>query len=381
MSLEINKYIGECKESSIRDFANLAAKIGVTHKMTLGEPDFTTNDIIKNEAINALKSNKTKYAPTNGILKLRERISQFEKENNNVFYDPQSEIIVTNGSTEGLTAALFSILNPGDEVIVPTPCYALYRSVIEFMGAKMVTLDTSLDDFQINAQKLEKLITDKTKALIITSPNNPTGVVQNKKTLDDIHSLCLKNEFYVICDDCYKELQYGKREIGFEKYQDLRDRIIICQSFSKPYAMTGFRIGYLMTNKELMTQIVKMHQYMIVCENTFTQYAAIKAFDVDVKLYRDEFKLRRDYLMSRLDKMGITYPKPDGAFYVFINIKKFGLTSFDFCKKLAEVEKLAIIPGYCFEAEGYARLSYAVSLDEIKICMDLLEDFITNQIK
>ena len=377
MSLEFNKRIINCKESSIRDFANLAQSLGAKHKMTLGEPDFETCVEIKNQTIKAISNNQTKYAPTPGIFELRKAISVFELNNNKVYYNPEDEIVVTNGSTEALTSALFSILNPGDEVIVPTPCYALYESIITYMGAKMVTLDTTVDNFQINKDRLKNLINENTKCIIITSPNNPTGVVLNDESLNNIYELAKDNEFYILCDDCYKELQYGEtKSLGFAKYQDMHDRIIITQSFSKPYAMTGFRIGYLMADKKVIEQAVKMHQYLIVCENTFTQYSAIEALKMDVSEYKNEFIKRRNYLMSRLDKMNITYPKPDGAFYIFIDIKKFGLSSFEFCKRLVEEKKLAIIPGYCFNAEGYARLSYAISIDEIKICMDLLEEFI-----
>lgn len=371
----LNNKILKVKPSAIRAFNDEAKKLGANIILTLGEPDFHTPDVIKNACIKALNENQTKYGSTPGSLDLRKSISEFEKKKNNVSYDP-SEILVTNGSTEALTASLFTILNPGDEVIVPTPCYALYRPVIEYTGAIMKCLDTTENDFQISFEMINNMITDKTKAIILTSPNNPTGCIYNDNSLENVYNAVKDKDIFVIEDACYEQIRYDEYKPGFSKYTDIKEKIIVCQSFSKPYAMPGWRIGYLLADANLIPYITKIHQYMIVCENTFIQPAAIEALKFDVSDFVNDFKKRRDYIYDRINKMGLECVKPMGAFYIFPSIKKFNMSSYDFCIELAKKKKVALVPGSCFECDTNIRISYCVDMNTIIKAMDLLEEFI-----
>lgn len=378
MQITYNERLNKCKPSKIREFNENAKEMGAKYFLTLGEPDFNTPDVIKDSLILSLNENHTRYAPTTGVLKLRQKVCEFEKRVNKVTYNPD-EVLITSGSTEALTACLFTILNEGDEVIVPTPCYALYEPVIAFCNAKFVELNTC-PTFQIETEKLKSLITPKTKAILLTSPNNPTGTIYDNQTLENIYNLVKGTNILVICDNCYDQLVYGKRELGFSKYQDIKDQIVVCQSFSKPYAMTGWRLGYLLGNKELCSKISIIHQYMVVCVNTFVQDAGIKALDYEPTEMIKVYERRRDYVYNRLVKMGFDVIKPNGAFYLFPSIKKFNMSSFDFCYKLVKEKALALIPGDCFKADDYIRISYCVSDDVIENAMNLLEEFV-NELK
>lgn len=374
MKYTYNKNLENCTPSKIREFNTIANKLGAKYKLTLGEPDFNTPDVIKDAAICAINDNHTRYAPTVGTLDLRQKVCEFEERYNKVKYQPD-EVLITSGSTEALTACLFTILNPGDEVIVPIPCYALYEPVISFCQAKFVALDTR-PSFQINKDSLEKLITPRTKAILITSPNNPTGTIYDNETLENIYNLVKDTDILVLCDNCYEQLIYGKRELGFSKFQDIRDQIVVCQSFSKPYAMTGWRLGYMLANKELCDKISIIHQYMVVCVNTFVQDAGIKALEYTPTEMLKTYERRRDYVYKRLCDMKLDVIKPDGAFYLFPSIKEFNMTSFDFCYKLVEEKKVALIPGSCFLTDDYVRISYCVDDDTIENAMNLLEEFV-----
>lgn len=370
-----NKQILNLKESEIRSFNNFAKENQAELFLTLGEPDFFTPTQIKEKCKEAIDLNKTKYGPTPGLLELREKICDFEKKQNNIIYTP-NEVIVTCGSTEAISAALFTIINPGDEVIVPIPAYALYQPMIEFAQGVFVSIDTSLTSFQITKEALEKAITPKTKALILTSPNNPTGTIYDETTLELIYQYVKNKDIFIICDECYSLLFYEGECPHFSKYQDIRDQIIICQSFSKPYAMPGFRIGYLLASEEFIYHASKIHQYMTVACNTFIQYAAIEALDFNPKLFINEYKQRRDYVYNRLIQMGFEVIKPQGAFYIFPSIKKFGLSSLEFCKRLVYEKKVAFIPGSAFKTDDYVRISYCVDMATIIESLNRLEDFI-----
>ncbi|OKZ89723.1 MAG: hypothetical protein BHW10_04225 [Clostridium sp. CAG:307_30_263] len=375
MNYVYNKNLANCTPSKIREFNSLASKLNAKFKLTLGEPDFDTPIEVKDALIEAVKQNHTRYAPTVGNKNLREEICKFEKRVNKVSYEPD-EVLITTGSTEALTAALFTLLNQDDEVIVPIPCYALYEPVISYCGAKMIPLDTR-PDFQISKGHLEALINNKTKAILLTSPNNPTGTIYDDKTLENIYNIVKDTNILVICDNCYDQLVYGKRRLGFSKYQDIKDQIIVCQSFSKPYAMTGWRLGYMLGNKDLLDKISIIHQYMVVCVNTFVQDAGIKALNFDPKPFIEVYEKRRDYVYNRLIKMKLPVNKPEGAFYVFPCIKEFKMSSFDFCLELVKQKSVALIPGDCFLTDDYVRISYCVDDDTIKNAMDLLEEFVT----
>lgn len=375
MKIKLNNQITKVEQSEIRWFNDYARAAGANVILTLGEPDFNTPKEIKDACINALNNNKTKYGPTLGFLNVREKICEFVKKFEHVAYTPD-EVLVTHGSTEGLTSAFFTMLNPGDEVIIPIPAYPMYRQIIEYMQGKVVTIDTTSTNFQITKEQLDKAITNKTKCIILTSPNNPTGSIYSNKTYETIYNAVKDKPIFVLCDDVYNQIVYSKREVGFIKYQDIKDQIIICQSYSKSYAMPGWRCGYVLASKEFCVEAAKIHQYMIVALNTFIQDSMIKALDYDSSSMVASYKERRDYIYNRLVKMGLDVKLPDGAFYIFPSIKKFGISSLDFCKRFAEEYKVAIIPGHCFETDDYIRISYCVSMDTIKTACDRLEEFI-----
>lgn len=375
MKIDLNKQILKVETSEIRRFNDYAKSVGANVILTLGEPDFNTPEEISNEAINALKEHKTKYGPTLGFLDLRNKIVEYEKRVNDFDCTPE-EIIITHGSTEGLTTALFTMLNPGDEVIVPMPAYPMYRQMVEFIGGKIVSIDITTSNFQITEQQLLDAISPKTKAIILTSPNNPTGSIFTDETLEIIHRILKDKPIYVICDDVYNQIIYEDKKPGFVRYKNMKDQIIVCQSYSKSYAMPGWRCGYMIASKEFCEQAAKIHQYMIVALNTFIQPAMIKALDYDSSEMVASYKNRRDYIYERLVKMGLDVKKPNGAFYIFPSIKKFGIKSWEFCERFAKEYKVALIPGHCFEADDYIRLSYCVDFDTIKIACDRLEEFI-----
>lgn len=371
----LNQRIFEVEESLIRKFNNIAKARGAEAVLTLGEPDFPTPKVIKDACIAALDADKTKYGMTPGNLDFRQKVCEFEARVNKVQYAPE-EVTITTGSTEALTAALMTLLNPGDEVITLAPAYPLYKNITTFLGGKIVSVDTSANHFQLSNALLEGAITSKTKAIILTSPNNPTGAILNDGSLEAVYTAAKKHGFFVISDECYNQLVYTERRLGFSKYQDIRDQIIVCQSLSKPYAMPGWRLGYLLASKAFTEQFQKVHQYMVIAVNTFIQDAGITALDYDPSEMTESYRIRRDYVYARLKKMGMDVELPDGAFYMFPSIKKFGLDSWEFCSRLLDSEKVALVPGICFDADDYIRISYCVDQETITLAMDRLERFI-----
>ena len=370
-----NRDVLQSESSAIRYFNDYAVENGATHFLTLGEPDFETPQTVKEATVKALNDNMTSYAPSKGLLSLRQAISQFEEQTNQLMYDPE-DIIITAGSTEAISTALATILNPGDEVIVLNPAFSLYRQLIELRGATCVTIDTSTNQFQVSKEMVEVVVTDRTKAIILTSPNNPTGTVLDDSSLEAIHDIVLDNNFFVICDEVYNQLIFEERIPLFAKFEDIREYIVVCQSFSKPYAMTGWRIGYLMASATFIEQALKIHQYTLTCVTTFIQEAAIAALHYPIDHMVDSYRNRRDYMYGRLVDMGVEVELPKGAFYMFPSIKKYGLSSWEFCERLVQKEKVAFIPGSCFEADDFVRISFCVSQQTIEESMDRLEHFL-----
>lgn len=375
MQLEFNRQILQVEPSEIRAFNDYAKSVGANIILTLGEPDFHTPKKIVKAAIKALRNHQTKYGPTLGFSSLRKKIAAFET-NQHHYPCTEKEIIVTHGSTEGLTAALFTMINPGDEVIIPIPAYPMYRQIVEFAGGRVVPIDTTKNQFQISKEDLTNAITPKTRAIILTSPNNPTGSIYNDETYQNIYEAVKNQPIYVLCDDVYNQIIYTENKIGFTRYVDLKDQIVICQSYSKSYAMPGWRCGYLIASEDFCNQAVKIHQYMIVALNTFIQPAMEAALEYDSSKMVASYQKRRDYIYQRLIQMGLEVQKPDGAFYIFPSIKKFHLTSTEFCKQFAKKYHVAIIPGHCFEADDFIRISYCVDMKTIEIACDRLEQFI-----
>ena len=375
MKLNYNEQILKVTESEIRKFNDYARANNAEYYLTLGEPDFYTPEVIVEATEKAMKEHKTKYGPTPGNLSLRKKICEFENKFNNVNYNPE-EVIITQGSTEAITSALFTILNPDDEVIIPIPAYPMYREIVTYQKAKVVTLDTSNNNFQISKEMINSVITDKTKCIILTSPNNPTGTILSDESLNNIHNAIKDKGIFVICDDVYNQIVYTERKPGFVRFQDMKDRIVVCQSYSKSYAMPGWRCGYMLASEEFIFHAKKIHQYMIVALNTFIQDGMEVALDIDNQYMIDSYKERRDYVYNRLVNMGLDVVLPDGAFYIFPSIEKLGISSMDFCKRLVKDYKVAIIPGFCFEQDKYIRISYCVAMDVIKIACDKIEKFV-----
>jgi len=375
MNEMLNTRLSDVQEILIRKFSQMAIAAGAKHVLTLGEPNFDTPEAMKIEAIKALEAGKTSYGTSYGNVDFREKIKDFEKRVNQVHYDI-SEIMITQGSTEGLTAALLTMLNPGDEVITLAPTYPLYKNVVALAGAKIVPIDISNNNFQVNSEMLESAITDKTKVIIITSPNNPTGTILTDESLEVIYEAVKKHKFFVISDEVYNQIVYTERRLGFSKFQDIRDYIIVCQSLSKPYAMCGWRIGYMLAPLWFMKEVMKIHQYMVVAVNTFIQDGGLAALDYDVTPMVESYRERRDYVIGRLNDMGLDFPSPDGAFYIFVSIKEFGIDSWDFCERLVHAQSVALVPGICFDADEHIRISYCVGMETLANGMNGLERFV-----
>ncbi len=375
MKNQMNKEVLEAQLSGIRTFNTKATKVENSLLLTLGEPDFATPEEIKNVVKESLDQDLTHYSATVGRMDLIKKIIEFEKDFNNVNYT-KDEVIVTSGSTEAITASLFSIINKGDEIIIPTPAFTLYECSLKLAGGVYVPLDTSVNNFQITKEMLENVITNKTKAIVLTSPNNPTGTIYTKETLDAIYEAIKGKPIFVICDDCYEQLVFQERTPSFSIYQDIRKQIIVTKSFSKSYAMTGWRVGYILADEEITTEIVKMHQFLVTTVNTFIQPACIKALEYNPIDMVNDYKKRRDYVYKRLIEMGMDVVKPEGAFYIFPSIKKYKMTSLDFCDKLLYEHKVAIIPGIYFGCDGYVRISYCVDFNILVEALNRLEKFI-----
>lgn len=357
----VNTQVLKFKKSGIRKFAEAASLIPGVVSLTIGEPEFNTSDRIKDATKQALDDNHTHYPSGQGLLSLRQAVADFESKQNKMQYKAE-EVIITNGSTEGLAACFLALLNEGDEVIIPQPMYVTYQPMIEYCKAKMVPLDISLSNFQIDEAALRALITPRTKLMVITSPNNPTGVVLNKQSLDAIKAIALEHRIFVISDDVYQQLVYVDH---FQKLSDdveMRHLLIVAQSFSKPYAMTGWRIGYLLADAPIAAHINMMHSYLVTGISTFTQVATIEALNEDTSHVREVYRQRLLRSMKILDDLNIDYVKPEGAFYIFIKIKEFGMASEAFCNKALHDYKLALVPGIYFNTskDEYIRISYAV---------------------
>lgn len=370
-----NQAVLEMETSAIRAFNQYAVDHQASLFLTLGEPDFPTPSPIKEAAIDSLNRNQTRYSSARGSLRLREAICAFEKKRHQADYLP-AEVMVTVGSTEAISTALATILNSGEEVIVLQPAFPLYRQLIQMNHGICVPVDISAHQFQLSAEMLESAITDKTKAIIINSPNNPTGTILNAESLAIIYEAVKKHQLFVICDDVYDQLLFTEQPESLLNYPDIRNFVITCQSFSKPYAMTGWRIGYMLADQAFIEEALKVHQYVLSCVNTFIQDAAVAALEYDVTDMLDSYRSRRDYVYGRLQEMGMDVELPDGTFYIFPSIKKYGLTSYEFCQKLVLEQGVALIPGEYFEADDYVRISFCVEDKVLASAMDKLEAFL-----
>ena len=366
--IPLNRNLTSLIRSPIRVYTALAKSTPDCVSLAIGEPDFDTPEEIRSAAIAGLHANHTHYAPNLGMPELRAAIAETEK------VKPE-QVLVTVGATQALFTALLGILNPGEEVIVPTPAFGLYESIITIAGAKLVPLDISRNHFQIDGAELEALITPRTKAILLNSPNNPTGVILNDNSLAAVKKAVLGKDIFVICDNVYQGLSYGPCP-DLSKDPDLQEQILLCQSFSKPWAMTGWRIGYLICPEYVMDRLMLLSSATITAVPTFLQEAAVTALHTDTEAMRLTYRNRRDYVCGRLEQMGLSFPEPQGAFYVFADIRKFGMTSDEFCTRLIREAKVAVVPGSCFGTEGFVRICYCYADEELQTGLDRLEAFI-----
>ena len=371
--IPLNSNLTQLKRSAIRVYTDLARRTPGCVMLTLGEPDFDTPAPIRRAAWDALEQGQTHYAPNQGTQDLREAIAAYETRRGNA--TSPREVLVTVGSSQALFTALLGILNPGEEVIVPVPAFSLYETIITVAGGKMVPLDISATDFQIDAAALNRLITPKTKAIVLNSPNNPTGGILNRQSLEAVKQAVLGKPIFIVSDNVYSALSYAPcPDLSLDGA--LKEQLLLCQSFSKPYAMTGWRLGYLVCPEYVMERLLLLSAGMIAAVPTFVQAAGVAALREDVAPMREVYRRRRDYVTARLDAMGLRYPQPQGAFYVFPDIRKFGLSSDAFCQRLIQQGKLAAVPGSCFGVEGFLRLSYCYREQELEKGMDRLENFL-----
>ena len=369
----MNRNILNMKPSGIRRFTALAKATPGCKMLTIGEPDFDTPEPIRAAAAAAMAEGLTHYAPNKGTDSLRKAIADYETARG--MECTPDNILVTVGATGALNTALTGLLNPGDECIIPIPAFPLYESITVAAGASPVFLDLKKSNFQIDKAALEACISPKTRAIVLNSPNNPTGCVLTEESLAIVAELAKKHDFYILCDNVYAALS-PEPVPDLTLRPELRDRCILCQSFSKPWAMTGWRLGWLAAPEALIDKFTLLQAAQIASVPTFLQKAAETALQVAVTDMAAVYRKRREYVLARLDQMGLPYPTPRGAFYVFPEISKFGMDSEAFCIRLIEEGGLAAVPGSCFGGEGHIRLSYCYSDKELQESLDRLEKFI-----
>ena len=378
----LSNTIKDIKPSGIRKFFDIVSEMKDAISLGVGEPDFDTPWHIREEGIYSLERGKTFYTSNTGLKELRVEISKYLERKINVTYDPLSEIIVTVGGSEAIDLAFRAMLDPGDEVLVPQPSYVSYVPCVELTHAVPVTICLKEENqFRLTKEELLEHITDKTKMLVLPFPNNPTGAIMEKKDLEDIAKICVEKDIYVLSDEIYSELTYGTDHVSIASFPGMRERTIVINGFSKGFAMTGWRLGYAAGPKVIMEQMLKIHQYAIMCAPTMSQYAAVDALqhgEKDVQVMRESYNQRRRFLMNAFEEMGLECFEPFGAFYVFPNIKKYGLTSEEFATRLLKEEKVAVVPGTAFGdcGEGFLRISYAYSLDNLKVALERVKNFI-----
>lgn len=373
----------ELKPSGIRKFFDLLSELNDSEMiaLTVGQPDFVTPWSIREAGIESLEKGKTYYTANAGDLELRKEISNYLDRRFNTKYDPTSEILVTVGGSEAIDMAIRACINPGDEIIIPEPCFVCYEPLAKMAGAVPVIIDTKIENnFKLTAEELKAAITPRTKMLVLAYPNNPTGAIMTREDLERIREVLDGTNILVLSDEIYAEMTYGHRHTSIASLPGMHERTILVSGFSKAYAMTGWRLGYACAPEPILRQILKLHQYAIMCAPTTAQLAAITALrdcDEDVKRMIDEYNRRRRFIYNGLHDIGIDCFEPEGAFYIWPDVRKFGLSSDEFCERLLYDYKCAIVPGTAFgkSGEGFARISYAYSLKHITAALERIEAF------
>ncbi len=373
----------ELKPSGIRKFFDMLGGMDDVVALTVGQPDFVTPWHIREAGIDSLERGKTYYTSNSGLLEMREEISRYLKRRFDLTYDPEHEIVVTVGGSEAIDMAMRAILNPGDEVIIPTPCFVCYEPLCRMADGVPVTVVTEeKDNFKLTPEKLKAAITDKTKLLVMPFPNNPTGAIMTEEELEEIADIIRGTDIMILSDEIYAEMTYnGKKHVSIATLPGMRERTVVVNGFSKAYAMTGWRMGYTAAPAPITAQILKLHQFAIMCAPTVSQFAAVEALkngDSDIAEMTAEYDARRRFLVDGLRKIGIPCFEPEGAFYVFPNVGAFGMSSEEFCERLLYEGKVAIVPGNAFGdcGEGFARISYAYSLRHIEQALQRIEAFV-----
>jgi aminotransferase len=380
----LSKTIVTIQPSGIRKFFDIVSEMDDAISLGVGEPDFDTPWHIRDEGIHSLEMGRTFYTSNAGLKELKYEITLFLKRKYGLDYDYNKEIYVTVGGSEAIDDAMRAMLDPGDEVLIPQPSYVSYLPCAVLANGTPVIIELKAEnEFRLTAEQLEAAITEKTKLLVLPFPNNPTGAVMEKEDLEAIAKVIIEHDIFVLSDEIYSELTYTENShVSIASLPGMKERTIVINGFSKSHAMTGWRLGYACGPQEVIKQMLKIHQFAIMCAPTTSQYAAVEAMkngDADVAAMREEYNGRRRYLMHRFHEMKLECFEPFGAFYIFPCIKEFGMTSDEFATELLKTKKVAVVPGTAFGAsgEGFIRISYAYSLDNLKIALDRIEEFIT----
>ncbi len=378
----INPALQQLKPSGIRKFFDIAAEMEDVISLSVGEPDFPTPWHIRQEGIGTLEKGRTWYSPNAGLLALRQAIAGYVQRHNGVTYDPKTEILVTVGGSEAIDLCFRALLAPGDEVLIPDPCFVCYDPLTRLAGGVPVSLTTRVEDaFRLTAQALRAAITPRTKLLVLPFPNNPTGAVMPREELEAIAEVLRGTDIMVLSDEIYGELTYDGEHVSITSLPGMQERTVLVSGFSKAFAMTGWRLGYACGPAPVMKMLTKLHQFAIMCAPTTAQYAAIEAMnngDEDVRTMREEYDMRRRFIVDELNRLGLTCFEPQGAFYVFPSIRRSGMSSEEFCRRLLEEKHVAVVPGTAFgdSGEGFVRISYCYSLEHITEALRRIGEFL-----
>ncbi len=380
----LSKKVVTIEPSGIRKYFDIVSEMKDAISLGVGEPDFDTPWHIREEGIYSLEKGKTFYTSNSGLKELKMEICRYLSRRFDLYYDYERETVVTVGGSEAIDIALRAMLDPGDEVLVPQPSYVSYVPCVVLAGGTPVIIELQeKDEFKLTKESLIESITDKTKVLVLPFPNNPTGSIMTREDLAEIVPLIIEKDLLVVSDEIYSELTYGSKHVSIAEFPGMKERTIVINGFSKSYAMTGWRLGYAVGPAVIIEQMIKIHQFAIMCAPTTSQYAAVEALkngDGDVEVMREAYDQRRNYLVKTFNEIGLTCFEPYGAFYVFPSIKSLGMTSDEFATKLLLEEKVAVVPGTAFGGcgEGFLRISYAYSIDNLKHAMERIERFVKN---